>query len=104
MPNKVTAELVSKFDGSYVVTAKVGKNVYEIKDRLSETCQLVHVKDLKKYYGDHIKFHEEDKELDNKEGINSSTFNKTLNTKTPKTKTRERPYKTRVLVKRNTFR
>ena len=40
--NKVTAKLAPKFNGLYVVTVKIGKNVYEIKDRLSESCGPIH--------------------------------------------------------------
>ena len=93
-----------------MVTAKIGKNVYEIKDRLGETCSPVHVKDLKRYYGDQMEFYEDEEELANQEEFYPSTLNTTLNrtlnktlkTKATKAKARGRSRKTRVLVKRKT--
>ena len=69
--NKIMAKLALKFNGLYVVTIKIGKNVYEIKDRLGKTRGSVHVKELKSYYGDQMEFYEDDKDLDIQEGINS---------------------------------
>ena len=88
---KVTAKSALKSNGPYVVTAKIGKNVYEIKDRLGETCGPVHVKDLKRYYSDQMEFYENDEDQDIQEEINSPTLNKSLKTKTTsKTKPRGR--------------
>ena len=74
-----------------MVTDKIAKNVYEIKNRLGETC------------GNQMEFYEDNEELDIQEEINSQTSNNTLKTKTKiKAKPRGRPCKTHVLVKRNT--
>ena len=49
--DKIAAKLAPKYNGPYVVTAKVSTNIYQITDRQGESCGPVHVKYLKRYHG-----------------------------------------------------
>ena len=47
----VAAKLTPKYAGPYVISAKLGSNVYELQDLDGKDCGKVHVEDLKLYQG-----------------------------------------------------
>ena len=103
--DKIAAKLAPKYNGPYVVTAKISTNIYEITDRQGESCGPVHVKDLKRYHGNQEEFYtDEDEEL-SEISESSEELNKKDNKSKPKLikKRRGRPRKTRLLVKRHTL-
>ena len=46
----VAAKLAPKYAGPYVISAKLGSNVYELQDLEGEDCGKIHVEDLKPYH------------------------------------------------------
>lgn len=89
--NKIAAKLAPKYNGPFVVTNRISANIYELRDRQGNESGQVHVKDLKRYYGNSHEYY-----ADQTSSVEDSSKTKTKTM-------RGRPRKTRVIVKRLTI-
>ena len=65
--------MYAKYNGPCVITGKISTDIYEITDRQGDSCGLVDVKDLKRYYGNQDEFYtyEDEKLIEIKYTLNA---------------------------------